>query len=161
MNRASYSDKWLYRAKCLRCHDDRELRRAKYTAVEWEQIVERVSRRQVYAFRTEWKRQINRYLRENLAVEPPPEGTPERERRETKISFEMRCGVCHSLDILVRPRTFEETDAEMVERMRLKAPSLISYDEVRRLTDFVGAVPQDLEKFQEMFPHDRKLEISW
>lgn len=153
----SYSDGYLFTAKCTRCHGKSELESVELTSEEWGLVVDRVARLSPYAYRTDWKKQIIRYLSRTMAVSE----TMIDKNVITKLRFEKACGYCHQLVLALEPLSPDEDVSAMVRRMRLKAPMVFPEEYERTIAEFVQQLPKDEKKFNHMFPHDRKVEVSW
>jgi len=152
--RASYTDAWIFRAKCLRCHGRDTLQARPRTAEEWQMIGRRMARLSPYAYRTEWLRQLDRYTAAELA-QPSPGG----EEYLAKIHFERACGACHQLRLVLEPH--EEKIDELVRRMAAKAPGIIAPDEMPAFTEYTTRIMGERERFGSLFPHDQRIEVSW
>ncbi len=156
-SKASISDQWLFRAKCLRCHGKNLIKAKPRTAEEWTLIVDRVARNSPYAFRTDWREQLKNHLAKHYAASFPAEAT-QAKARQAKLNFERSCGACHALALSQKP----QTDAlALVEQMRLKAPDVFPQDESARLAEYMDTLPDEEAAFNELFPHDKLVEIAW
>jgi len=156
-SKASISDQWLFRAKCLRCHGKDNIKAKPRSAEEWALIVERVARNSPYAFRADWREQLKKHLAEHYAA-PFPAPAAQAKELNAKLGFERSCGACHALAL---SRKQHEDALALVERMRLKAPSVFSRDESAPLTEYLETLPEEDAAFSEMFPHDKLVEIAW
>lgn len=154
----SYGDRWLYWAKCARCHVSEALFPAPRPAEEWDRIIDRASRLSPFAFRADWMAQVKRHVRANVAADTDPET---RTWKESKALFEKSCGACHRLGLIVEPRTYEATSADLIRIMGEKAPDRWSPAEAERLEAFVRELPREAEEFDHLFPHDRAVEVAW
>jgi len=148
-SRCSYTDAWLFQARCLQCHDRGAIESSPRTAGEYEQIITRVARISPYAYRPDWTRQLHRYAAEELAVEDP-DGN-----QSVKVLFEDRCGHCHELG-MASPRTGEDT----VRRMGAKVPGAITEAEQRSILQYVATLADDTAARAALFPHDQPVEVS-
>jgi len=157
----SFSDAWLFRAKCLRCHNQKQITATARTAEEWELIVQRMSRVSPYAFRNEWSRQLNRHTAANLAVEPPPADSPEGTAKQNKILFERKCGACHELGLALTSEATGEDAVALVERMAAKAPAVIAQNHVAPLAETLATLLRERGSLITLFPHDKKIEVAW
>lgn len=158
--RTSYSDSWMFRAKCLRCHSRSELASKSLTGEEWDLVIGRLARGNVFAFRADWRRQLSRYVEKNLA-EALPDDPARKEALRDKIAFERLCGACHTLHFALDVSHEEDRDA-LVRRMWAKAPALAEEDELpgvlRAFERYRAEAP---ETWAGAFPHDRKIKVNW
>jgi len=148
----SYSDAQLFRAKCLRCHDERRLRDTPRTAARWDQIVDRVARVSPFAFRPDWTRQVKRHARRELARQPEA-GSADAARDR----FEQKCGGCHSLDLATRGAT-----PAVLRRMAAKVEGQISDADLSLIAPYIKTLPvKEPGAFRALFPHDKVVEVEW
>ncbi|MDP8223868.1 MAG: hypothetical protein P9L99_10950 [Candidatus Lernaella stagnicola] len=158
--RASYSDAWLFRAKCLRCHAQKELAARNFTTEEWSLVIDRLANVNQFAFRADWRAQLAKYADEHLAVQPPVD--PEQRRRwNENVLFQQRCGACHSLAFGLQPTDAKEAPPALVERMRKKAPAIITADETLALTAALEHYLTQSPPQRSAFPHDQAVEVNW
>ena len=151
--RAAYSDAWVFNAKCLGCHREGKIDTRPRTAEEWRMIIDRVSRGSPYAYRLDWKRQLERHASDNLADAAPP--SP---RTRAKIAFERVCGGCHSLHRAVRAGKDPST---IVDRMLRKVPPRARAGDRALILRYLEKPPGHREALKRLFPHDGPLEVSW
>ncbi len=154
-----FSDAWMFRARCERCHGEHHLTTRPRTAEEWDFVVERAGWMTPFAFRGDQKEQIKRYLREEVAAPPPPEGSPAREELEARLELQRACNGCHSISLILEDGAMDEPLA-MVKRMSRKDPHLVPPDRVEAITETLTALPRDEAAFWTLFPHDILLELS-
>lgn len=152
-----FSDAWLFRAKCLRCHGQHHLMERPRTEEEWSWIVDRVGWLTPFAYRQNEKAAIKRHLVANLASPPPPPGTAEHERWRVRVDLAEACNPCHSVGLILEDGALDDP-VEVVRRMRQKAPHLISEDAVEDLAAALEKLPQEREEWRRAFPHDLLLE---
>ena len=151
--KAAYTDSWVFRAKCLGCHRQGKIDARPRTAEEWRLIIHRVSRVSPYAYRLDWKRQLERHATRSLAASTPPSpGT------RGKIAFERVCGGCHSLGRALRAG---ETPGATVDRMLRKVPPRARAGDRSLILEYLKKPPADRATLESLFPHDRPLEMSW
>jgi len=151
--KAAYTDSWVFGAKCLGCHREGKIDTRPRTAAEWQMIIDRVSRVSPYAYRLDWKRQLERYATDNLASTALP--TP---RRRAKIAFERVCGGCHSLSRSMRAG---KDSAATVDRMLRKVPPRAAAGDRALILNYLEQSPPGAEGQRSLFPHDSPLEVSW
>lgn len=154
---ASLSDSWLFRAKCLRCHGRGTLTARPRVAEEWRLIIGRVSRISPYAFRRDWRRQLERYAGQGLAAAPPKPGTPAGERLQAKLAFERVCGHCHELSLALKVKQRKT----LVQRMVRKVPTLTTKRDVKLIQEYLKQPPTDPRQITPLFPHDSKVWPTW
>lgn len=155
----SFSDGWMFRAKCERCHHRTHLLETPRTAEEWTWIIERVGWLNTFAFREEQRRQLERYTAEALSAQPPAEGTPEREALDARIELQRSCNPCHSISLVLEEGALDDVRA-MLERMSYKNPDLVPPDRIDALIEIVEGLPDDEETLSELFPHDVLMELE-
>ena len=159
--KSSYSDAYLFRAKCLRCHSRGRIAVTPRTADEWRLIIDRAQRHSPYAFRTEWKRKIEQYSERMLAAPLAASENQEREALETKILFERTCGACHRLNLVQTASGSQADISEVIRRMETKAPARFAEVDQERLATFVIGLDKAPDVFNHQFPHDQKVEAAW
>jgi hypothetical protein len=159
-HRASYSDAYLYRAKCLKCHGRSEATARDKTSEEWKLLIGRMERLSPYAYRSEWRRQLTRYAEQNLAV-PEPESADELDRYHGKVRFETVCGSCHQLLLVTESAEPKDNPRKLVERMHGKAPAYFKPGDLDTIPGFLSSLPEDEAEFSAMFPHDKIVEAKW
>ncbi len=154
-----FSDAWLFRAKCLRCHGEHHLMQRPRTEEEWSWIVDRLGWLSPFAYRQNEKAAIKRHLAANLAAPPPPPGTAEHERWRVRVDLAEACNPCHSIGLILEDGALDDP-VELVRRMRDKAPHLISDDAVDDLATALEQLPQEPAGWRREFPHDLLLESA-
>ena len=156
-SRCSYTDAWMFRAKCLRCHDHEALEAAPRTAGEWRVIVERAARMSPYAYRQDWLDQVVRYSAAELAV-PAAEASP---GHADRLVFEQRCGACHYLStaagVPARPAEVEP----VVREMAAKVPGRMTADELAAVRRYLEGTRPEVVAGDGTFPHDHAVEVPW
>ncbi len=156
-SRCSYTDAWMFRAKCLRCHDQEQLEATARSAGEWAALVDRTARLSPYAYRQDWLDQVHRHAASELAAPAP---SPE---VSDKVAFEQNCGRCHYLstaaDMPPRPGSVEP----VVREMAAKVPGAIDDEQQAAVRRYLqGDRPAvDDPGFAAAFPHDRPVEVPW
>ncbi len=155
----SFSDGWMFRAKCERCHHRTHILETDRTAEEWAWIVRRLEWFNGFAYRKDQQEQLARYAMEHLAADPPPEGTPERTALDQRVELMDACNPCHSLSLVLEEGAMDDPRA-MVERMSEKNPTLVPPDRIDALAKACEELPTDEEGFWELFPHDVLLELE-
>lgn len=148
-----FSDAWTFKARCERCHGEHHLTTTSRTAEEWEFVVDRAGWMTPFAFRGDQKEQIKRYLTENLAAPPPPEGTPERKALEDRLELQRACNGCHSISLILEEGALDHPKA-MVKRMSYKDPELVPPERIDAIVKTLESLPTDEETFWTLFPHD-------
>lgn len=156
MRRNTYSDAWLFRAKCGRCHGLDEITQQQRTAEEWRLIARRLQRLSVYAFRDEWLRQIGNHTDKQLATQPP-----DGEARKKKVQFEQRCGACHALHLVRREEAVAAGADELIARMTTKVPGSFTVAEQETIAGYLVELPAAEAEFKSLFPHDYPVEAAW
>ena len=149
----SYSDSWMFRARCERCHGRQHLREVPRTAEEWSWIVRRVSWVSPFAFRADQQEQVDRYVRAELASPEPEPGSAEAEEQERRLLLQRSCNPCHSISLILEEGALDDAET-MIRRMARKNPDLVPEDRVHDLVEAVLAVPTDEQAFRRWFPHD-------
>ncbi len=147
-SRLSYTDAWMFRARCLRCHDRSQLEATPRSQEEWERIIDRAALTSPYAFRPDWKAQLVQHTADTLADETSAD--------PTKVLFESRCGRCHELSL-----TTAQTSRGTLDRMAGKVPGSISGAEIEAIEAFLAGLPDDEEAWSTQFPHDQPMEVEW
>ena len=157
--KAALKDGWLFRAKCLRCHGQGELTRTDRTVQEWQLIIKRVARTSPYAYREDWRLQLERYAAGELATPPPTDGSSQAADLRHKITFEAVCGKCHELALAlsVKPAARQA----VVSRMLTKVPSLATEADKAAIKRFIERAPGSGPKFRAAFPHDKRVAPKW
>ena len=155
----AFSDGWMFRAKCERCHHRTHLTETARTAEEWHWIITRVGWLNPFAFREDQVAQLRRYTAQHLADPDPPGGSPAAEGLATRLELQRSCNPCHGLSLILEEGALDDTRA-MVERMSAKNPTLVPPDRIDPLTRAVDALPRDAVELGRMFPHDVLLEQS-
>jgi hypothetical protein len=148
-----FSDSWMFRAKCRRCHDVAHLKSRGRTAQEWAFIVDRVGWITPFGFREDQKTQIKKHLAANLAVEPPLLGSPGRVALDHRLELQAACNPCHSIALILEEGAMDEPE-EMVKRMSEKNPTLVPPDKVENFAEWLLELPRDEAKFWSVLPHD-------
>ncbi len=156
-SRCSYTDAWMFRAKCLRCHDRQTLEARPRSGGEWEAIADRAARLSPYAYRQDWLEQVKRHAVEELAVpvDPPPLG----DLTESKLTFERHCGPCHYLDTAASTPTAEFD--RVVREMADKVPGRMSDEEVVGIVRYLREHRPADGEWATAFPHDHLVEVDW
>jgi cytochrome c5 len=149
----SFSDGWMFRARCERCHGRQHLREVPRTAEEWSWIVRRVSWISPFAFRADQQEQVDRYVRAELASPEPQPGSAEAEEQEQRLLLQRSCNPCHSISLILEEGALDDVET-MIRRMARKNPDVLPPDRVDDLVEAVLAVPTDEEAFRRAFPHD-------
>lgn len=157
--KASLTDGWIMRAKCLRCHSQGSITAQPRTAAEWRLIIGRVSRISPYAYRLDWRAQLERYARQRLSTPPPAPGTPAAQQLQDRLAFERVCGHCHTLATAL---DFPPAQTRsMVRRMLRKVPSLASAADEQAMLRFLQQPPRGKAAINKLFPHDQPVRPSW
>ena len=152
-----FSDDWIFKARCERCHGEHHLTTIERTAEEWDWVVERAGWMTPFAFRGDQKAQIKRYLHEHVAVAPPAEGTPERAALDTRLELQRSCNGCHSISLILEDGAMDDLKA-MVTRMSYKDPELVPPDRIDAIVEALEALPKEEAAFWDLFPHDILME---
>ncbi len=153
----SYSDAWIFRARCLRCHSRGRITTRPKTAEEWELIINRAARTTPYAFRSEWTRQMTRYAISTLATDADHAAKDV----EAKVKFEKACGYCHRLSLALKPDPPTKDWAGVVRRMAEKSPPLVPEGDIPMIADYMATLNVESKMFKTMFPHDEAIEAKW
>lgn len=158
--RTAYRDAWIFRARCLRCHDEQSLRGRPRAAGEWRQIIRRVARVSPFAHRLDWRKQLEQYAAQHLAA--PADRLPA--GAADKLLFEAACDGCHELGVSFDASPRVGSVESFVGRMVGKVPSMASADEQRRIISYirgVRATSPPASQLKALFPHDQPLEVTW
>jgi len=147
-SRCSHTDGWMFRARCLRCHDRDALEATPRSAEEWALVVDRVSHLSPSAYRPDWKRQLVAHTADELA---------EGEAPQDKLAFEIRCGACHELSLALRTADAEATVRSMLD----KVASDVTEAERAAIVQYVTGAPRDPDELRALFPHDAPVEVPW
>jgi hypothetical protein len=154
-----YSDAWMFRAKCLRCHGEHHLREADRTAEEWAWIVDRLGWVSTFGYRQDQRQQIKDHLAAELSIDPPDPNTPEGEALADRLLLQESCNPCHSIALILEDGAMDDPRA-MVERMSYKDPTLVDPEDIDRIVDALEALPTDEDAFWDLFPHDILLDVE-
>lgn len=154
-----FSDGWMFRAKCLRCHGEHHLREQERTAEEWAWVVERVAWLSPFAFREDQREQLRRHLATDLSAPAPAPGTPEAAALADRMKLQDSCNPCHSISLVLEDGALDDTEA-MVRRMSSKDPSLVPPDEIDEYVRIIDGLPRDRAGLGRLFPHDELLELE-
>jgi len=155
----AFSDGWMFRAKCERCHHRTHLLETPRTAEEWEWIIQRMSWLNTFAYRADQTEQLRRYTAEHLSEPAPREETPEHAAWVSRLELQRSCNPCHSISLILEDGALDDTRA-MVERMSRKNPDLVPPDRIEALTEALDELPRERTALGEMFPHDQLLELQ-
>ena len=154
-----FSDSWMFRAKCIRCHGKSHLEATPRTAEEWRYTVDRLAWLSPFAYRVDQREQIKRHLAENLSVSPPPEGSPERVALDRRLELQKACNGCHSISLILEEGAMDDPRA-MVERMSKKNPEFVPPDRVDDYAQWLKELPTDPDAFWALFPHDILMDLE-
>ncbi len=141
----------LFRVKCLVCHRESAIREAR-PAVEWQRIVDRISRFHPFFISPMEKSELSEHLSSGTLAKAVDWSPDESSRREL---LEEGCARCHTLGVILSEGIEDEAWPEILERMAGKAPSLMREDEARELADWIVEWRGDPEGFASSFPHHR------
>ena len=155
-SRCSYTDAWMFRARCLQCHDRKQVTKRPRTSPEWELIVDRAARISPYAYRGDWTASIKTHAARHHSTPPPPAGSDAALALDDKLTFERKCGQCHELGL-----NSPSVDADTVSRMGEKVPGWIGEEEALSVGRYLGTLPTDSREFAARFPHDQPVEVAW
>ena len=153
-----FSDAWMFRAKCLRCHGEHHLRETPRTAEEWAFVVDRLAWVSTFGYRVDHREQIERHLADDLSIDPPAPGTPEARALEDRLLLQTSCNPCHSISLVLEKGALDEPRA-MVERMSYKDPTLVKEEDIDRIVEALEALPTTEAGFWRLFPHDILLDV--
>ena len=153
-----FSDAWVFRAKCLRCHGEHHLEETPRTAEEWGFVVDRLAWLSTFGYRVDQREQIERHLAAELSIDPPPPGSPEAEALEDRLLLQRSCNPCHSISLVLEEGALDDPRA-MVERMSYKDPSRVKEEDIDRIVTALEALPTTADGFWDLFPHDVLLDV--
>ena len=154
-----FSDSWMFRAKCLRCHGEAHLKETPRTAEEWAYVVDRLKWLSPFAYRVDQREQLKQHLSAELSVAPPPEGSPARQALDRRLELQAACNPCHSISLILEDGVMDNA-RDMVQRMSEKSPTFVPPEKVDEYTEWLKELPTDPEAFWELFPHDILLELD-
>ena len=156
---AALKDDWIFRAKCLSCHSRGEITHEPRTAEEWRLIIGRVAKISPYAYRADWRGQLERFATGELSAPAPAAGTPGASALADKLIFERVCGRCHDLTTALSADLGSRE--AVVDRMIRKVPSLVRGQDRAAILRFMGRAPAGREHQEDLFPHDRMVWPQW
>jgi hypothetical protein len=139
----------LFRVKCLSCHREGAIHEAR-SPVDWERIVDRLSRYNPFYISPMEKRDLVDYLVSGWLTRKVHRDEEELSRRTV---FEEGCGRCHTLGVILTEGIADEAWPGILERMANKVPGLMHEEEARALADWIIAWREDPEAFARAFPH--------
>lgn len=145
----SWSGEELLAGKCTVCHDD-SFRDRPRPADEWERIVDRASRYNVFFITPMHAEQIVAAIKCSEMTQPADEGDADRPLRTL---YETRCLPCHTLDIIVTANPPDAQWPALLDRMREKAPWLLNDAEAQSLVPWIRAMRADRDRFRRDVPH--------
>lgn len=154
-----FSDSWMFRAKCLRCHGESHLKASPRTAEEWNFIVDRMAWLSPFAYREDQREQIKRHLAEELSVAPPKKDSPEGEALAHRLELQAACTPCHSISLILEEGAMDDPQA-MLERMSKKNPEFVPPERVEEFARWLEELPTDEAAFWRLFPHDILLDLD-
>jgi hypothetical protein len=155
----SFSDSWMFRAKCLRCHGVHHLTKTPRTAEEWSDIVDRVAWLSPFAYRVDQRDQVKAHLADALSVPVPEPGSVDHESYVMRRDLRAACNPCHSISLIFEDGVLDDANA-MVARMSRKDPKLVPEDRIDDFAEAVKALAKDPDEFDRLFPHDVLLEVG-
>ena len=154
-----FSDAWMFRAKCLRCHGKHHLVEQDRTAQEWAWIVDRMGWVSTFGYRHDQRDQIKAHLAAELAVPDPQPGDAEYTAWKQRVDLMNACNPCHSLSLVLEEGALDDPKA-MLERMSYKDPVLVPPERIDELVEALETLPKDAEGFWDLFPHDVLLDVK-
>lgn len=158
----SYSSGQLVRSKCYRCHTPFRIFSRRRCRIEWTLLIDRIQRQNpFYITERQADEIVNELARKhNLTRDDPPTGTESFKQLQRKVSFERKCGTCHTLDIIFLPDPLDGEWGTILFRMGGKAPDVLSRDEALSYTGFIAELLAHKEGFHSRYPHSVMREYS-
>lgn len=152
----SYSDDWIFRTRCQRCHHTNYRDWQDRAPADWAALVDRVGRWSPYYYSRDIKAQLVAHLTRTASTPDATLGLTAQAYRSFK-TLEKRCGQCHSLGREAeRFSAANETDvAEMMSRMNQKMPRRLEAAELRALNRTYRDIIKDPKRLKELVPHDQ------
>jgi cytochrome c553 len=151
----SYSDRWTFASRCLRCHGFSGMGWEDRRPEEWKAIVARVSRHSPYYYRGDVQDQIVAHLVATRSDEETTLGLPA-EQYERFSTLGRTCNRCHSISRSA-DRYRDANPAEMLELVR-RMSQKSGGDRIAPKESFFASTYTELMAqeglFETMFPHD-------
>lgn len=150
-----YDGPRLVRSKCIRCHALQTPFDTKRTRKEWKLAIDRMHRKNRFFLTVRQAEELSAYIAGNpdwTAPDPLP-GSDAAKMLTEKIAFEQKCGLCHTLDIILRPIPGKPDWDAILTRMGTKTPSVLSAEESRSFRPLIEHARSDAQAFYSAFPH--------
>ena len=156
----SYSDRRLLRSKCYTCHIPFRMFERMRTRSEWGLIIDRIRKRNPFYITPRQAEQLVEYLssRKKWTRKDPEPGTREFNEFQIALSFEKKCGICHTLDILFLPHIGLKDWEEVLIRMGGKEPDMLSPTEALSFRPLIEENLMDRSAFLSRYPHAKMRE---
>jgi len=151
----SYSDRRLLWSKCYRCHIGEGISDPPRHAGEWKQAVDRIQRKMPFYITRRQAEQLAAALgsRASWTIPDPPAGSGASRQLDSKLLFEEKCGVCHTLDVVLLPHIRAQDWPAILTRMGEKEPDYLSAAEAGALAPVVAEARSLGPEFSSSFPH--------
>ena len=151
----SYSDRRLLRSKCTSCHGSFSLSDKKRTLEQWDQVMDRIQRQHPFFITVDQKDQLVASIGKNTRYTKlvPKAGMDAYQTDRQRIFFERKCGLCHTLSIVLQPYLQHKDWKPILERMGHKTPHFLSLEQALSLAPLIEDLRLDPEAFASEFPH--------
>jgi len=147
----SFSDAWMFRTRCQRCHLFDHRAWESRERVDWQRITERIAVGSPYYYRRDVSRQIVDHL-EGRRFRESTVTAAERER----LAQTSRCATCHTLSH--RAEHYRDASGQvlfdLVERMSDKSARPVPPERIPDVARAYGALISDEERLRQLLPHD-------
>lgn len=152
----SFSDSWIFRTRCQRCHWTSYLGWEKRKPEEWGAIAGRIARWSPYYYNEEVRDQLAAHLVKTRSTPDATLGlTPDLYAKFHKV--DRACSSCHSLS-----RAYEryqgadpEEVFDLVRRMGQKTADPAIETDPAFYAETYQELISDMDRFERLFPHDR------
>jgi cytochrome c2 len=157
----SFSDAWIFRTRCQRCHMTPHRSWERRTPEDWAAITRRLAYHSPFYFGPDAREQVVAHLSRTLGADPPSDPQAQQEWRTVEA-----CGACHFVSRGAE-RWRGAPDAELralVRRMGDRREPPWSDAEVETLAATWQALVADPERLRALAPHDRPVlegDLPW
>jgi hypothetical protein len=150
----SFSDSWVFRTRCQRCHVASALTWDDRHPDDWQSIVQRIARYSPYYYNEAAQAQIVRHLATTSGTDDGGSTNDEGARRRLAVRS---CTPCHFFSRNADAyRKVSEMEADaLVRRMNDRMAAPLSADELRDVTAVWRAAVASTETLRGLVPHDR------
>jgi hypothetical protein len=161
----SFSDKWTFNSRCLRCHYDSHEDWERRKPEDWAAITRRIARWSPYYYRPDVRNQIVAHLVNVKSDHNGALGLDEESYRRFHL-LDAACSACHPLSYESDRYTGATADelAAVVKRMGRKLPNPWDETEGEMFVDSYREVIAAPMLFKKLFPHDQPIKeggIPW